>query len=124
MNTRDPKLTVLQFNEYINNQDADELGKLLSEGTKLVEGEETTKTGKAEVENYWIEFFKLVPDYRNHFTRIESEGDRVIIIGFSTCSNELLDGPALWTASVKDDLIDEWRILEDTRENRASLGIN
>jgi len=124
MNTRDPKLTVLQFNEYINNQDADELGKLLSEDSKLVEGEETTKMGKAEVKNSWIEFFNLVPDYRNHFTRIESEGDRVVIIGFSTCSNELLDGPALWTALVKDDLIDEWHVLEDTRENRASLGIN
>ncbi|NYT19097.1 MAG: hypothetical protein GKC08_02225, partial [Methanosarcinales archaeon] len=83
-----------------------------------------TKKGKAEVENSWIEFFKIVPDYRNHFTRIESKGDRVVVVGFSTCSNELLDGPALWTASVKDDLIDEWRILEDTRENRSSLGIN
>ena len=124
MNKKDPKLTVLQFNECINNQDPDGLASLMTDKVRLIAGEETTQKGKVEVKNAWIQFFNLCPDYKNHFTRIESKDDRVVIIGFSTSSNKELDGPALWTALIKNDLIDEWRILDDTKENRNLLGIS
>ena len=124
MNKKDPKLTVLKFNECINNQDPNGLANLMTEEVRLIEGEETTRKGKVAVKNAWIEFFNLCPDYKNHFTRIESKDNRVVIIGFSTCSNKVLDGPALWTALFKNDLIDEWRILDDTKGNRKLLGIS
>jgi len=96
----------------------------MTEEVRLIAGEETTRKGKVAVKNAWIQFFNLCPDYKNHFTRIGSKDDRVVIIGFSTCSNKELDGPALWTALLKNDLIDEWRILDDTNENRKLLGIS
>jgi ketosteroid isomerase-like protein len=124
MNKKDPKLTVLQFNECINNQDADGLANLMTEGILMIMGGQTTQVGKDANTNAWAAFFNMCPDYKNHFTRIESKDDRVVIIGFSTCSNKSVEGPALWTAKVQNDLIAEWRILEDTKENRKSLMCN
>jgi hypothetical protein len=124
MNKKDPKLTILQFNECINNQDPHGLENLLTQDSKLILGEETTHMRKGELKKIWIQFFEMCPDYKNHFIKIESRENLVIIIGFSTCSNKALDGPALWTAKVENDLIAEWRILEDTKENRKLLGIS
>ena len=123
MNKKDPKLTALHFNECINSQDEDGLAELMAENVAMVESDRVALEGKDAFKNAWIQFFDLCPDYRNHFNRIESRENQVIIIGFSSCSNEALNGPMLWTARVENDLITEWRILPDTDENRKSLGI-
>ena len=47
----------------------------------------------------------------------------MVVIGYSTCSVAVLDGPALWTAEVKDDKVAHWRVYEDTPAVRAELGI-
>jgi ketosteroid isomerase-like protein len=121
MNKKDPKLTVLQFNECINNQNLDGLANLMSEDIALMEGANTIQKGKDANRNAWAAFFNMCPDYKNHFTRIESRENRVFVVGFSKCSNKSVEGPALWTAKVENDLIVEWCILEDTEENRISL---
>jgi hypothetical protein len=66
----------------------------------------------------------MCPDYKNHFNRIESKEDIVSVIGVSTCSNKMVDGPALWRARVENDLISEWQILEDTEDNRKFLKLS
>ena len=71
----------------------------------------------------WQDFFNLYPDYRNHFPKIESKDNLVLIIGHSTCSLDVLDGPAIWTAKVENDLVAEWRVYLDTPENREKLGL-
>jgi hypothetical protein len=38
-------------------------------------------------------------------------------------NNKELDGPAIWTAKVSGDKLAEWRVYEDTTENRTQLGI-
>ncbi len=86
MNKKDPKLTVIQFNECINNQDAEGLASLMTEDFSLVMGGETTVKGKASAKNIWIQFFNMCPDYKNHFMKIEARGNSTIIVGFSTCS--------------------------------------
>jgi len=53
----------------------------------------------------WVSFFEEFPDYRNIFTRVESQNNFVILIGYSTCSYEPLDGPAIWTATIENDLV-------------------
>ena len=68
-------------------------------------------------------FFNMLPDYRNHFVKIESRENLVIIVGFSTCSHKSLEGPALWTAKIENDRVAEWRIYDDTEENRNFLKI-
>jgi ketosteroid isomerase-like protein len=81
--------------------------------------------GKQEMLSVWEGFFAAYPDYQNIFQHLETKGDTVLILGYSTCSNEpTLDGPALWAAKVRDGLIAEWRVYEDTEDNRRQLGIN
>lgn len=66
----------------------------------------------------------LYPDYENHFSTLESRDNLVLIIGHSTCSIEPVDGPALWTAKIENDLVAEWRVYFDTIDNRIKLGLN
>jgi hypothetical protein len=46
------------------------------------------------------------------------------MLGRSHCQEEpILDGPAIWTAHIRDNLVTEWRVYDDTPENRRSLGL-
>jgi hypothetical protein len=72
----------------------------------------------------WQGFFAAFPDYRNEFERLVVQGDRVIVIGRSSCSDVRLDGPALWVATTKGDQVAEWRIYEEVPANRRALGIS
>ena len=54
-----------------------------------------------------------------------SSGDELIAIGRSVCAiDPELDGPAIWTANVRGNRVSEWRVYEDTPENRLRLGID
>ncbi|MFH1942647.1 MAG: nuclear transport factor 2 family protein [bacterium] len=124
MDKKNPNLTALLFNECINNQDLDGLCSLMTEGHTFIVKDEKSRIGKEKMRKDWGDFFRLFPDYKNHFPRIESRDDLVIIVGFSICSNEsLLNGPALWTAKIENDRIAEWRVYNDTGDNRKSLKI-
>ena len=116
MNKKDPKLTALLFNECINNQDINGLANLMTEDHTFED-----KKGKEAMKKAWTDFFNMFPDYRNHFTYIESRENLVIIVGFSTCSYKPLNKHALWTAKIENDLVSEWSIYDDTEENRNIL---
>lgn len=47
----------------------------------------------------------------------------MVMIGHSECSVDVLDGPAIWTAKIRGDQVAEWRVYDDTQENRTELGI-
>ena len=121
MGERDPKLIVLLFNECINNQDVDGLSRMMTADHTFIDSSDEIHSGKDLMIDGWIDFFKQYLDYQNHFTHIESRGNLVLIIGYSTCSYDPLDGPALWTARIEDDLVAEWRVYLDTIENRKKL---
>lgn len=123
MNSRDPKLIVLQFNECINNQDLEGLSDLMSEDHTFIDSEGEIDRGKDTMLKGWRDFFQEFPDYLNHFLIVESRDNLVLITGYSTCSYEPLDGPAIWTAKVENDLLSEWRVYEDTVENRKKLDL-
>jgi ketosteroid isomerase-like protein len=120
---KDPKLILLQFNEYINEQDIDGLSAMMTEDHTFIDSSDEVHAGKEMMVAGWADFFRLYPDYRNHFEIIESRGDLVLVIGHSTCAEETLDGPAIWTAKVKDNLVQEWRVYLDTKENRQKLSL-
>ena len=124
MKYSDPKTVALLFNEYINNQDLENLAELMTEDHTFVSVSGKTEKGRELMKDAWVEFFRLYPDYRNIFSRVESRGNCVIMVGHSECSEESLDGPALWTAIIKDDHVAEWRVYDDTEETRRKLGIN
>jgi ketosteroid isomerase-like protein len=119
--TRDPKLTVLMFNECINNQDIGGLSALMTDDHTFVDRENTVEKGKDTMTQAWLRFFAQFPEYRNTFTRLESRDDLVIVTGYA---NWVKGGPAdhvIWTARIRSDRVAEWRIYEDTQENKAAL---
>jgi hypothetical protein len=71
----------------------------------------------------WFDFFKTYPDYRNNFTQVMVVDGIVVMIGFSECSYDPLDGPAIWTALIRDGLVSEWRVYEDSKDVRKTLGL-
>ena len=123
MNSKDPKLTALQFNEYINSQDIKGLSSLMTEAHTLIVREGEVVKGKEPNTKGWMDFFNQFPDYKNIFTRVESQNNLVIIIGYAKWSEESSDDHVIWTAKIEDDLVAEWRIHHDTEENRKKLGI-
>lgn len=123
MNRIDPREIVEQFNQCINNRDISGLSKLMSDNHLFIDSENNRQSGKEEMIKAWKGFFDQFPDYKNHFSQMEYKKDKVVIVGHSSCSFEPLDGPAIWTAIVKDRLVEEWRVYNDTEENRRKLGL-
>ncbi len=121
MNLKDPKLIVLQFNECINSQDVEGLAALMTEDHVLVDREgKTGRTKEAMIEG-WKQFFQMFPKYRNTFTRLQSSGDCVVILGSAYWSENEPYDPVIWTAIIANDLVREWRIHEDTEANRKKF---
>jgi len=104
----DVMMVALRFNEKINQQDPDGLVKLMTDDHTFID-----KSGDIDknMNEGWRRFFKNHPNYRNVFTSVTVENNVVIMVGFSTCSNEpMLNGPSMWTAKVRGGRVSEWRV--------------
>ena len=71
----------------------------------------------------WSEFFKEFPDYRNTFVRVQSCEDLVAVLGYAEWTLGSERDYVIWTATIRDDLVAEWRVLKDTDANRKLLGL-
>lgn len=124
MNHRDPKLTSLLFNECINDRNIEGLVELMTDDHTLICDGRVDTNDEDSSRAAWLTFFDMYPDYRNHFSRIESSDDFVVVVGKSACSNEKrLNGNALWSVRVRNDKVCEWQVYADTLENRERLRI-
>lgn len=123
MNINDPKLIALQFNEYIGKQDIIGLSSLMSDDHIFIDRAGTIDRGKESMTKGWIEFFGGFHNYSNTFTRVELRDNLVILMGYAYWSEENKYDPVIWTARIENDLIAEWRIYDDTAENRGNSGI-
>jgi len=123
VNSRDPKLTALMFNECINARDLDGLVALMTEDHTFIDRENNRYEGRDYMSRGWRDFFNEFPEYRNTFLRVESAGDVVVLLGYAEWTMGGERDYAVWTAAIRDDLVAEWRVLEDTEANRESLGI-
>jgi uncharacterized protein (TIGR02246 family) len=124
MNTLDPKLVALQFNECINRHDPDALAAMMREDHTFIDREGKHVRSRDEMLRAWREFFRMYPKYRNTFTRIQSSNDRVAILGSAYWSEDNPFDPVIWTAVIANDLVREWRVLKDTETNRQKLGLS
>ena len=120
----DPQSVALRFNELINARDLDGLVACMSEHYTFIDALDSVETGKQHGIASWRAFFEQFPDYRNVFERVLSRGNLVVMAGYSTCSFGPLDGPALWTARVSAEKVEEWRVYDDTPQNRQLLGLS
>jgi ketosteroid isomerase-like protein len=116
--------TALAFNDAITRRDLASLSSLMTDDHAFIDSENNVFSGRDEVLNAWRGFFEAFPDYRNVWASVTS-GDRLVIaIGRSVCASEpQLDGPAIWTAKSSGERVSEWRVYEDTLDNRIRLGI-
>jgi ketosteroid isomerase-like protein len=94
---------------------------MMTEDHTFIDSSDEVHAGKEMMVTGWKDFFESYPDYKNHFEYLETRGNEVFILGYSTCSYEPLDGPAIWTARVEGGLVAEWRVYLDTDENRRLL---
>jgi predicted SnoaL-like aldol condensation-catalyzing enzyme len=110
MKSLDPKKIALNFNECINQQNLIELMKLMTEDHRFIDRAGKIVIGKEAITRAWCEFFKLFPEYRNTFERVESCENLVILHGFATWSKAEAPDYAIWTARIENGLVSEWRI--------------
>ncbi|MFO7836098.1 MAG: nuclear transport factor 2 family protein [Candidatus Thorarchaeota archaeon] len=120
----DSKSVALEFNERVNERDLNGLAALVAKAHVFIDAAGDGVQGKDVMVEGWKEFFDHYPDYKNVFSRVIARDDIVIMVGHSQCSEAILDGSALWTARTQDGLITQWRVYEDTEENRELLGID
>ena len=123
MNSRDPKLTALMFNECINCRDLEGLTDLMTDGHTFIDRRNVVDRGKESMTRGWRNFFAEFPQYRNTFARVESRDDLVVLLGYAEWSRGGDPDHAIWTATIREDHVAEWRIYEDTEENRAMLRV-
>lgn len=109
------------FNACISRQDLQGLAALMTGDHTFIDAADQRFVGKEACVQAWAGFFAAFPDYRNLFERFVVAGGLVAIAGHSVCSDSRLNGPALWSAKVREGKIAEWRVYDDTPENRVSL---
>lgn len=117
------EVLVRRFNAAINAADPDGLAALMADDHTFVDSAGEAVVGRAACLEAWREFFAAFPGYRNEFARFAVRGDAVMVTGRSVCSEPALDGPALWTVRIRDGLLTEWHVHDDTPANRSHLGL-
>jgi predicted SnoaL-like aldol condensation-catalyzing enzyme len=123
MNTKDPKLVALQFNECINNRDLEGLALLMTDDYAFIDREDAVHKPKETMVKGWKGFFEMFPKYKNTFTRVESEDNLVVMLGFAYWTQDKPYDPAIWTATIVNGLVKEWRIYTDTEGNRKQFNL-
>lgn len=113
----------VRFNACINDRDLAGLAELMPNDHRFVDSAEGVVAGKPACLAAWRGFFNAFPDYRNVFSTLSARGDVVTIVGHSVCAEPNLAGPALWTATVRDGQVAEWRVFEDTPQARRLLNL-
>jgi predicted SnoaL-like aldol condensation-catalyzing enzyme len=121
MDDTDPKQIALQFNESINSQDVHGLSDLMTVNHRFMDRAGESISGKESMTQAWTRFFELFPEYRNTFERVERTGNVVILYGYATWKKGGPPDYAIWTATIENGLVAEWRIYEDCEENKAKL---
>jgi len=108
MDAFDAIMVALRFNEKINQRDLDGLVELMTDDHTFIDNSGDIYNNMKEG---WNQFFENHPDYRNIFTSVIVKNNVVVMVGYSTCSNEpRLNGPSMWTAKVRDGRVSEWRV--------------
>ena len=119
----DPKLIVNQFNECINYKDLIGLTNLMTDDHIFIDRDGTVTKSKKIMTQMWKKFFEMLPDYKNTFTKIHTSSNFAIIIGYAFWTKDQPIDNVIWTARIKNNLIQEWRIYDDNQQNRQLLNL-
>ena len=117
----DPISIVQAFNNCINNQDIGGLAALMSKDHTFIDRDGSSHGPKSHMVEGWKQFFEIFPLYKNTFTEIKVAENRVFVLGYAYWSEKEPYDPVIWTARIEDNLIAEWRVYEDSDENRKEF---
>lgn len=120
----DPKTIITTYKGHLNNRDLEGITSIITDTLVFIDSTGHTIMGKQACLEAWDNFCKLFPDYQHVFEDILVKKDKVYIRGYSTCSDTRVQGPVLWSAKIKNEQVDEWRVYRDTKENRELLGLS
>jgi predicted SnoaL-like aldol condensation-catalyzing enzyme len=123
MKYMDPIIIALQFNEHINYHDLWSLSNLICEGHQFIDRKENIVDGKINMAKIWEEFFILFPEYRNTFTRIVLQGNLIIMYGYAKWKRGDDPDYDIWTATIENDHVSEWRIYENSETNKKLFNL-
>ncbi len=120
----DPKSIISTYKDYLNDRNTDGLLEIITDTMVFIDSSGHTIMGKQACMDAWESFCRLFPDYHHVFEEVVNTGDKVYVRGHSTCSDTRVEGPVLWSAKIKGERVDEWRVHKDTEENRVMLGLS
>jgi hypothetical protein len=123
MNAQKQISIVDAFNECINNQDIKGLSALMAENHCFIDRDGEAYGPKTSMVAGWKQFFKDFPDYRNTFEKVEVRDNLVAVRGYAYWTEDEPYDPVIWTGTIEDGLISEWRIYADTPENRKEFNL-
>jgi ketosteroid isomerase-like protein len=116
-----PISIVNAFNHCINNQDVEGLAALMSEDHTFIDRDGSSHGPKSHMVKGWKQFFEMFGLYKNTFNQIMADGDKVFVLGFAYWSEKEPYDPVIWTAKIENNLIAEWRVYEDSDNNRKKF---
>ncbi|MCD8029759.1 MAG: nuclear transport factor 2 family protein [Bacteroides sp.] len=108
-----PETVALRFNDCINRRDLDGLTSLMTDDHVFVGSIGQRVEGKMANRKMWNDFFTLFPDYQNIFETVTRQGNTVVMQGRSICTDERLNTHSIWTARIKGNQLEEWRVCSD-----------
>jgi ketosteroid isomerase-like protein len=113
------------FNDAITRRDLAALRGLMTDDHTFIDTGDNAISGREAALSAWRGFFDAFPDYRNVWQAVSVAGAVLTATGRSVCASEPeLDGPAIWTAHVRDGKVAQWRVYDDTPEIRVRLGLS
>jgi hypothetical protein len=138
----DPIAAALAFADAINARDVDRLAALMTEDHEFIDSEGSGAQGRETMREGWAGYYALFPDYAISVEQSSLLDDgSVVMLGRSDgapsdLARETLrgptggplqpgdyQGPAIWTARIRDGLVAQWCVYDDTPEVRAKLGM-
>ena len=123
MGSINPKQIALQFNQCIITQNIRQISDLMTEDHRFIDRAGKVVRGKENMIRAWVKFFELFPEYQNTFERVETHNNDVILYGYATWKEGEAPDHAIWTATIENDLVAEWRIYEDTEDNKKKFNL-
>ncbi len=124
-----PAAVALSFVDCINRSDHRALVAAMSEDHQLEIFNEPPVVGRAANAAAWIGYLKAFPNYAIHPRQLAESGGVVAILGHTIGSHLRLSDveesklSLIWVATVENNLVTRWRLVEDTPRNREECGL-
>ena len=117
------------FVEKINKHDLKNLIKLMSTDHTLIVFDNNPEKGKNIMKNAWKSYFDICPNYMIYISQYAIKNDTVSFLGRTTGSHRKIsridefEETLIFTATIKNNRISKWQLLNDTPDNRKSVNL-